>query len=67
MTTADHIRTIAARLFGYQVHHRGHGFDKVHHSLSHQKRYSVGALLRPRHSHPPRAICRSHHHQEAQK
>ena len=32
MTTADHIRTRAARLFGYQT--RGHGFNKVHHSLT---------------------------------
>jgi hypothetical protein len=32
MTTADHIRTIAARLIGYQT--RGHGFAKVHHSLT---------------------------------
>ena len=32
MTTADRIRTAAARLFGYQT--QGHGFDKVHHSLT---------------------------------
>jgi hypothetical protein len=32
MTTADHIRTIAARLIGYQT--KGAGFDKVHHSLT---------------------------------
>jgi hypothetical protein len=32
MTTADHIRTIAARLIGYQT--QGHGFTKVHHSLT---------------------------------
>ena len=32
MTTADHIRTIAARAFGYQT--KGHGFTKVHHSLT---------------------------------
>jgi hypothetical protein len=32
MTTADHIRTIAARLIGYQT--QGHGFAKVHHSLT---------------------------------
>ena len=32
MTTADHIRTIAARAFGYQT--QGAGFDKVHHSLT---------------------------------
>lgn len=32
MTTADHIRTIAARLIGYQT--QGQGFAKVHHSLT---------------------------------
>ena len=32
MTTADQIRTIAARAFGYQT--QGHGFAKVHHSLT---------------------------------
>jgi hypothetical protein len=32
MTTADHIRTAAARLIGYQT--QGHGFTKVHHSLT---------------------------------
>lgn len=32
MTTADHIRTLAARAFGYQT--QGHGFTKVHHSLT---------------------------------
>lgn len=32
MTTADHIRTIAARLIGYQT--QGHGFNKIHHSLT---------------------------------
>ena len=32
MNTADQIRTIAARLFGYQT--QGHGFAKVHHSLT---------------------------------
>ena len=32
MTTADHIRTIVARAFCYQT--QGHGFDKVHHSLT---------------------------------
>ena len=32
MTTADHIRTIAARLIGYQT--KGDGFYKVHHSLT---------------------------------
>jgi len=32
MTTADHIRTIAARLIGYQT--QGQGFTKVHHSLT---------------------------------
>jgi hypothetical protein len=32
MTTADHIRTIAARAFGYQT--QGQGFTKVHHSLT---------------------------------
>ena len=32
MTTADHIRTIIARAFGYQT--QGHGFTKVHHSLT---------------------------------
>lgn len=32
MTTPDHIRTIAARLIGYQT--QGHGFTKVHHSLT---------------------------------
>ena len=32
MTTADHIRTIAARLIGYQT--QGHGFTPVHHSLT---------------------------------
>ena len=35
MTTADHIRTIAARLIGYQT--QGHGFNKVHHSLTLKK------------------------------
>ena len=32
MTIPDQIRTIAARLVGYQT--QGHGFDKVHHSLT---------------------------------
>jgi hypothetical protein len=32
MTTADTLRTIAARLIGYQT--KGAGFDKVHHSLT---------------------------------
>jgi hypothetical protein len=32
MTTADTLRTLAARAFGYQT--KGHGFDKVHHSLT---------------------------------
>jgi hypothetical protein len=32
MTTADKIRTLAARAFGYQT--QGAGFDKVHHSLT---------------------------------
>jgi len=32
MTTADHIRTIAARLIGYQT--KGHGFTKIHYSLT---------------------------------
>jgi hypothetical protein len=32
MTTADQIRTLAARLIGYQT--QGHGFTKVHHSLT---------------------------------
>jgi hypothetical protein len=32
MTTADTLRTIAARLIGYQT--QGHGFAKVHHSLT---------------------------------
>jgi hypothetical protein len=32
MTTADHIRTIAARLIGYQT--QGHGFTKIHYSLT---------------------------------
>jgi hypothetical protein len=32
MTTADTIRTAAARLIGYQT--KGQGFDKVHHSLT---------------------------------
>lgn len=32
MTIPDHIRTIAAHLIGYQT--QGHGFDKVHHSLT---------------------------------
>lgn len=32
MTIPDHIRTIAARLIGYQT--QGHGFTKVHHSLT---------------------------------
>lgn len=32
MTIADHIRTAAARLFGYQT--KGQGFNKVHHSLT---------------------------------
>jgi hypothetical protein len=32
MTTADKIRTAAARLIGYQT--QGHGFTKVHYSLT---------------------------------
>jgi hypothetical protein len=32
MTTADTLRTITARLIGYQT--QGHGFNKVHHSLT---------------------------------
>ena len=32
MTTADQIRTIAARLIGYTV--QGQGFDKRHHTLT---------------------------------
>lgn len=32
MTIADTLRTAAARRFGYQT--QGHGFDKVHHSLT---------------------------------
>lgn len=32
MTIPDHIRALAARLIGYQT--QGHGFDKVHHSLT---------------------------------
>ena len=32
MTTSDTLRTLAARAFGYQT--QGHGFDKVHHSLT---------------------------------
>jgi len=32
MTTAEQIGTMAARLIGYQT--QGHGFDKVHHSLT---------------------------------
>ena len=32
MTTADTIRTAAARLIGYTV--QGHGFDKQHHTLT---------------------------------
>jgi hypothetical protein len=32
MTTADNIRTIAARLIGYQT--QGHGFTKIHYSLT---------------------------------
>lgn len=32
MTIPDQIRTIAARLIGYQT--QGHGFTKVHHSLT---------------------------------
>ena len=32
MTIADTLRTAAARAFGYQT--KGHGFDKVHHSLT---------------------------------
>ena len=32
MTIPDHIRTIAARLIGYQT--QGRGFTKVHHSLT---------------------------------
>jgi hypothetical protein len=32
MTTADKIRTAAARLIGYQT--QGQGFAKVHHSLT---------------------------------
>ena len=32
MTTADHIRTLAARLIGYTV--QGQGFDKQHHTLT---------------------------------
>jgi hypothetical protein len=32
MNTADQIRTLAARAFGYQT--KGAGFDKVHYSLT---------------------------------
>jgi hypothetical protein len=32
MTIPDHIRTLAARLIGYQT--QGQGFDKIHHSLT---------------------------------
>jgi hypothetical protein len=32
MTTADKIRTAAARLFGYQT--QGEGFAKIHYSLT---------------------------------
>ena len=32
MTTADTLRTLAARAFGYQT--QGHGFEKVHYSLT---------------------------------
>ena len=32
MTIADTLRTATARLIGYQT--QGHGFDKVHHSLT---------------------------------
>ena len=32
MTIANHIRTMAARLIGYQT--QGHGFTKIHHSLT---------------------------------
>ena len=32
MTTADTIRTLAARLIGYQT--QGHGFTKIHYSLT---------------------------------
>lgn len=32
MTIADHIRTAAAKIIGYQT--QGHGFEKVHHSLT---------------------------------
>jgi hypothetical protein len=32
MTTADTLRTLAARAFGYQT--KGHGFTKVHYSLT---------------------------------
>lgn len=32
MTIANTIRAAAARAFGYQT--QGHGFDKVHHSLT---------------------------------
>ena len=32
MTIPNHIRTLAARLIGYQT--QGHGFDKIHHSLT---------------------------------
>jgi hypothetical protein len=32
MTTADTIRTAAARLIGYTV--QGHGFNKQHHTLT---------------------------------
>ena len=32
MTIPNTLRTIAARLIGYQT--KGHGFDKVHHSLT---------------------------------
>ena len=32
MTIPNHIRTLAARAFGYQT--KGHGFDKIHHSLT---------------------------------
>ena len=32
MTIHNHIRTLAARAFVYQT--KGHGFDKVHHSLT---------------------------------
>jgi hypothetical protein len=32
MTTADTLRTLAARLIGYQT--QGQGFAKIHHSLT---------------------------------